>query len=89
MATRLGGGDRHPLDARRCGPSIVVVHGAGGRQEFEFDVGDKQYATQSLKVAPRQVNPPKADLARIARERVVIDRGHEHVDATRSRNPCS
>ncbi len=52
----------------------VIVHGVGGRQDVQFDVGDKQYATQSLKVAPAKVNPPKADLARIARERVVIDR---------------
>jgi hypothetical protein len=55
-------------------PEHVVVHGVGGRQEVQFDVGDKQYATQSLKVAPAKVNPPKAELARIARERVVIDR---------------
>jgi murein DD-endopeptidase MepM/ murein hydrolase activator NlpD len=54
-------------------PEHVVVHASAGRQEIEFDVGDKQYASQSLKVAPRQVNLSKADLERVSRERVVID----------------
>ena len=34
-----------PLAARH-----VVVHGSDGRQEIEFIVGDKRYASQSLKV---------------------------------------
>jgi murein DD-endopeptidase MepM/ murein hydrolase activator NlpD len=52
----------------------VVVHAVDGRQEIEFLVSDKQYASQSLKVAPKHVNPSKADLARVARDRIVIDR---------------
>jgi murein DD-endopeptidase MepM/ murein hydrolase activator NlpD len=55
-------------------PEHVIVHAADGRQDIEFLVGDKQYASQSLKVAPKQVNLSKADLERVARERVVIDR---------------
>jgi Peptidase family M23/Peptidase family M23 N-terminal domain len=55
-------------------PEHVVVHGSGGRREIEFLVGDKHYASQSLKVAPGQVNLSPADLARVNRERVVIDR---------------
>jgi murein DD-endopeptidase MepM/ murein hydrolase activator NlpD len=55
-------------------PEHVIVHAAEGRQDIEFLVSDKQYASQSLKVAPKQVNLSKADLARVARERVVIDR---------------
>ena len=43
-----------------------------------FEVAAKQYATQSLKVAPRQVNPSPADQARIARERLRIDRVLNH-----------
>jgi murein DD-endopeptidase MepM/ murein hydrolase activator NlpD len=39
-----------------------------------FEVAPKQYSTQSLKVPPRQVNPSPAELKRIARERVVIER---------------
>jgi murein DD-endopeptidase MepM/ murein hydrolase activator NlpD len=55
-------------------PEHVIVHAVGGRQDVEFLVSDKQYASQSLKVAPRQVNLSKADLARVGRERIVIDR---------------
>jgi hypothetical protein len=51
----------------------VVIHDADGRQEMAFTVGDKLYASQSLKVAPRQVNLSAEDLARVSRERVIID----------------
>jgi murein DD-endopeptidase MepM/ murein hydrolase activator NlpD len=57
-----------PLGARR-----VIVRDGSGRHEIEFNVGNKQYASQSLKVPPRQVNLSKADLARVASERVRID----------------
>jgi hypothetical protein len=57
-----------PLTARN-----VVVHDTDGRQQLQFTVGDKRYASQSLKVAPRQVNLSREDLARVSRERVVID----------------
>ncbi len=43
------------------------------RREVSFDVGAKSYATQSLKVAPRQVDLSKADLERVATERVRIE----------------
>jgi Peptidase family M23/Peptidase family M23 N-terminal domain len=51
----------------------VIVHGANGRQEIEFPVGDKRYATQALKVAPGQVNLSAADLARVNEEKIRID----------------
>ncbi len=60
------------------GDASVVVRDAGTRREMHFSVGEKQYVTQSLKVAPNQVNPAPAELARIARERVLIDRAMGH-----------
>lgn len=61
-----------PLSAP-LGMRQVIVHGTHGRQVIEFSVGSKQYASQSLKVAPRQVELSAADLARVNRERVRID----------------
>jgi murein DD-endopeptidase MepM/ murein hydrolase activator NlpD len=57
-----------PLGTRR-----VIAHGADGRREIDFLVGAKQYARQSLKVAPRQVNLSAADLARVDKEKIRID----------------
>ena len=62
-----------PLSAP-LGMHQVIVRGAEGRQELDFSVGSKQYASQSLKVAPRQVNPTAADLARINQEKIRIER---------------
>jgi murein DD-endopeptidase MepM/ murein hydrolase activator NlpD len=55
-------------------PQRVVIHSGDGRQEIAFDVGDKQYASQSLKVAPGQVNLSSADLERVNREKAIIER---------------
>ena len=66
-----------PLSAP-LGPHHVTVRGSGSRQELEFDVGDKKYASQSLKVAPGKVNLSAADLARANEEktRIAVDVGH-------------
>lgn len=61
-----------PLSAS-LGTRRLTVRDAGGRRDIEFTVGNKEYASQSLKVPPRQVNLAKADLARVAGERVRID----------------
>jgi murein DD-endopeptidase MepM/ murein hydrolase activator NlpD len=61
-----------PLSAMP-GLEHLSVRDAAGRHELEFDVVDKRYASQSLKVPPRQVNLSKADLARVAREKLRID----------------
>jgi murein DD-endopeptidase MepM/ murein hydrolase activator NlpD len=61
-----------PLSAPLA-PQQVVVHSNDSRQELEFMVGDKHYASQSLKVAPAQVNLSRADLERVNREKLIID----------------
>jgi murein DD-endopeptidase MepM/ murein hydrolase activator NlpD len=61
-----------PLSAPLA-PLRVVIHDGDGRQEIAFTVGEKRYASQSLKVAPRQVNLSAEDLARVNRERIIID----------------
>ena len=65
-----------PLSAP-LGMHKVIVHGTNGRQEIEFPVRDKHYVTQSLKVAPGQVNLSAADLARVNREKIRIDHALE------------
>ncbi len=62
-----------PLTAP-VGEHQVIVRDTQGRQELAYAVGNKKYASQSLKVAPTQVNLSKADLARVARE-------HERISA--------
>jgi murein DD-endopeptidase MepM/ murein hydrolase activator NlpD len=61
-----------PLSAPLA-PQQVIVHSGDARQEVQFSIGDKQYASQSLKVAPGQVNLSKDDLERVNREKVVIE----------------
>jgi murein DD-endopeptidase MepM/ murein hydrolase activator NlpD len=51
----------------------VIVRGANGGEQIEFAVGNKRYASQSLKVAPRQVDLSPADLERFNQERIRID----------------
>ncbi len=60
------------------GARMVTVRGTAGPQEIEFAVGEKHYASQSLKVAPRHVDLSPADLARVNRERLRIDRALLH-----------
>jgi murein DD-endopeptidase MepM/ murein hydrolase activator NlpD len=55
------------------GPAEVRVQaGTGADQRIAFEVSGKQYATQSLKVAPAKVDLSKQDLERSERERVRI-----------------
>jgi murein DD-endopeptidase MepM/ murein hydrolase activator NlpD len=61
-----------PLSAALA-PRQVIVHSGDVRQEVQFSIGDKQYASQSLKVAPGQVNLSKADLERVNHEKSIIE----------------
>ena len=61
-----------PLSAP-LGMRQVVVRDTGGRHEVDFEVDDKRYTSQSLKVSPRQVNLSAADLARVGRDKIRID----------------
>ncbi len=63
-----------PLSAVPGPANVVVRSGAAPEQRIEFEIRPKQYATQSLKVAPAKVDLSKKDLARSARE-------HERVAA--------
>jgi hypothetical protein len=66
-----------PLSAP-LGMRQVIVRGTNGRQVIEFAVGKKQYATQTLKVAPALVNLSAADLARVNEEKIRIDHALSH-----------
>jgi murein DD-endopeptidase MepM/ murein hydrolase activator NlpD len=61
-----------PLSAPLA-PRQVIVRSGNARQEVQFRIGDKQYASQSLKVAPGQVNLSNDDLERVNREKVIIE----------------
>jgi murein DD-endopeptidase MepM/ murein hydrolase activator NlpD len=61
-----------PLSASLA-PRQVIVHSGDARQEMQFSIGDKKYASQSLKVAPGQVNLSKADLERVNQEKAIIE----------------
>jgi murein DD-endopeptidase MepM/ murein hydrolase activator NlpD len=54
-------------------PQQVIVRSGAAREELQFAINDKKYATQSLAVAKGQVNLSKADLDRVNRERSIID----------------
>jgi murein DD-endopeptidase MepM/ murein hydrolase activator NlpD len=55
------------------GPQRLSVAMNGGIENLRFQVADKHYVTQSLKVSPAQVDLSPDDLARYERERREID----------------
>ena len=63
-----------PLSAKPGPATLTVRSGTAAEKTVTFAIVDKRYATQSLKVAPGQVNLSKEDLARSEHE-------HERIGA--------
>jgi murein DD-endopeptidase MepM/ murein hydrolase activator NlpD len=61
-----------PLSAQPGPAELAVRVGDAPETHIEFQITDKQYATQALKVAPGKVNLSKKDLARSEREHVRV-----------------
>jgi len=57
-----------PLSEKPGHATVVVRDDATGEKTVGFEITDKQYVTQSLKVAPGKVDLAKADLDRVNRE---------------------
>jgi hypothetical protein len=66
-----------PLSAP-VGLHHVTVRDSAGAQDLDFEVADKHYTTQSLKVAPGKVDLSAADLKRNSREHEIMDRALNH-----------
>jgi len=55
--------------AAKPGPQVLSINGAPGKTTVTFDIKDKHYRTQELKIQnDRQVNPAPQDLKRIEAE---------------------
>jgi murein DD-endopeptidase MepM/ murein hydrolase activator NlpD len=69
-----------PLDTGPGRRELVVGHG-GATAKLAFEVADKKYDVQKLKVAPSQVDLSKKDLARVETEKVKIRKAlHGYTD---------
>jgi hypothetical protein len=62
-----------PLSEKPGHTAIWVREGTAPLKAVGFDIADKQYAVQSLKVAPSKVDLSKKDLARVTQERPRIN----------------
>jgi murein DD-endopeptidase MepM/ murein hydrolase activator NlpD len=57
-----------PLSEKPGHATVAIRDAAGGDRTVGFDITDKRYVTQSLKVAPGKVDLSKEDLERVNRE---------------------
>jgi murein DD-endopeptidase MepM/ murein hydrolase activator NlpD len=61
-----------PLSSEVGPAKLVVKSGVAPDATIPFEIAKKDYATQRLKVAPKHVDPPPADLERIEREQPIL-----------------
>jgi len=61
-----------PLSVQPGKAAVIVKSGTEPERRIEFEIQNKEYSLQRLKVAPRVVDLAPADLARTERERPVI-----------------
>lgn len=61
-----------PLDVTDLAPDVIVVTAGSPERRLPIKLGEKKYAAQYLKVAPKQVDLAPDDLARAESERVRI-----------------
>jgi murein DD-endopeptidase MepM/ murein hydrolase activator NlpD len=57
-----------PLSEKPGHATVAIRDGTGGERTVGFDIVDKHYVTQSLKVAPGKVDLSKEDLDRVNKE---------------------
>jgi murein DD-endopeptidase MepM/ murein hydrolase activator NlpD len=57
-----------PLSEKPGHATVVIRDGVAGERTVGFDISDKHYVTQSLKVAPGKVDLSKEDLDRVNKE---------------------
>lgn len=77
VLTIADGGQWHAIVglalSTKPGPAMLDVQSGGGRkQRIAFDVNDKKYREQRLKVAPGQVDLAPDDAARVEREQPIL-----------------
>ena len=66
-----------PLASSPGRGAISVAADGGAARQVGFDIGPKEYVTQSLRVEPKHVDLSKQDLARYEREKLSLEHAFE------------